>query len=175
MEKAREVADKLETMTSKEGYKIPTLIIVSLIVGGLILFAIEVFLIPGISLAGLASAGCILYANYYAFDTLGTVPGIITLVVSALGIIAVTLWFMRSKTVDKLSLKKTIDYRPEPLKGLDLQPGDEGVALTRLALIGNAEFNGRIIEVRSADGFIDEKCRIRVERILDGIVMVQKV
>lgn len=151
------------------------LIIVSLIVGGLILFAIEVFLIPGISLAGLASAGCILYANYYAFDTLGTVPGIITLVVSALGIIAVTLWFMRSKTVDKLSLKKTIDYRPEPLKGLDLQPGDEGVALTRLALIGNAEFNGHIIEVRSADGFIDEKCRIRVERILDGIVMVQKV
>lgn len=150
-------------------------IIVSLIVAGLLLFAIEVFLIPGISLAGLASAGCILYANYYAFDTLGTLPGIITLVVSALGIIAVTVWFMRSKTVDKLSLKKTIDYRPEPLKGLDLKVGDEGVAITRLALIGNAEFNGHIIEVRSADGFIDEKCRIRVERILDGIVMVQKV
>lgn len=151
------------------------LIIVSLIVAGLLLFAIEVFLIPGISLAGLASAGCILYANYYAFDTLGTLPGIITLVVSALGIIAVTVWFMRSKTVDKLSLKKTIDYRPEPLKGLDLKVGDEGIAITRLALIGNAEFNGHIIEVRSADGFIDEKCRIRVERILDGIVMVQKV
>lgn len=151
------------------------LIIVSLIVAGLLLFAIEVFLIPGISLAGLASAGCILYANYYAFDTLGTLPGIITLVVSALGIIAVTVWFMRSKTVDKLSLKKTIDYRPEPLKGIDLKVGDEGIAITRLALIGNAEFNGHIIEVRSADGFIDEKCRIRVERILDGIVMVQKV
>jgi len=151
------------------------LIIVSLIVAGLLLFAIEVFLIPGISLAGLASAGCILYANYYAFDTLGTLPGIITMVVSALGIIAVTVWFMRSKTVDKLSLKKTIDYRPEPLKGLGLKVGDEGVAITRLALIGNAEFNGHIIEVRSADGFIDEKCRIRVERILDGIVMVQKV
>ena len=151
------------------------LIIVSLIVAGLLLFAIEVFLIPGISLAGLASAGCILYANYYAFDTLGTLPGIITLIVSALGIIAVTVWFMRSKTVDKLSLKKTIDYRPEPLKGLGLKVGDEGVAITRLALIGNAEFNGHIIEVRSADGFIDEKCRIRVERILDGIVMVQKV
>lgn len=151
------------------------LIIVSLIVAGLLLFAIEVFLIPGISLAGLASAGCILYANYYAFDTLGTLPGVITLVVSALGIIAVTVWFMRSETVDKLSLKKTIDYRPEPLKDLDLKVGDEGVAITRLALIGNAEFNGHIIEVRSADGFIDEKCRIRVERILDGVVMVQKV
>ena len=151
------------------------LIIISLIIAGLVLFIIEVFLLPGISIAGIISAGCLLYANYYAFDTLGTTPGCITLAVSAIGVIGITIWFMRSKTVDKLSLKKTIDYKPEPLKGLDLKPGDEGIALTRLALIGNAEFNGRIIEVRSADGFIDEKCRIRVERILDGVVMVQKV
>ena len=149
-------------------------IIVSLIIAGLILFIIEVFLLPGISIAGLVSAGCLLYANYYAFDTLGTIPGCITLAVSAIGVIGITIWFMRSKTVDKLSLKKTIDYRPEPLKGLDLKVGDEGIALTRLALIGNAEFNGRIIEVRSSGDFIDEKSKIRVERILDGIVMVQK-
>lgn len=149
-------------------------IIVSLIIAGLILFIIEVFLLPGISIAGIVSAGCLLYANYYAFDTLGTIPGCITLAVSALGVVAITIWFMRSKTVDKLSLKKTIDYRPEPLKGLDLKVGDEGIALTRLALIGNAEFNGRIIEVRSSGDFIDEKSKIRVERILDGIVMVQK-
>ena len=149
-------------------------IIASLSIAGLILFIIEVFLLPGISIAGIVSAGCMLYGNYYAFDTLGTIPGCITLAVSALGVVAITIWFMRSKTVDKLSLKKTIDYRPEPLKGLDLKVGDEGIALTRLALIGNAEFNGRIIEVRSSGDFIDEKSKIRVERILDGIVMVQK-
>ena len=150
-------------------------IIVSLIIAGLILFIIEVFLLPGISIAGIVSAGCLLYANFYAFDTLGTIPGCITLAVSAIGVIGITIWFMRSKTVDKLSLKKTIDYRPEPLKGLDLKVGDEGIALTRLALIGNAEFNGRIIEVRSSGDFIDEKSKIRVERILDGVVMVQKI
>jgi len=151
------------------------LIIIGLIVAGLILFIIEVFLLPGISIAGIVSAACLLYANYYAFDTLGIIPGCITLAVSAIGVIGITIWFMRSKTVDKLSLKKTIDYRPEPLKGLDLKQGDKGVTITRLALIGNAEFNGRIIEVRSADGFIDEKCEIQVERIMDGVVMVQKV
>ena len=150
-------------------------IIASLIIAGLILFIIEVFLLPGISIAGIVSAGCLLYANYYAFDTLGTVPGCITLAVSAIGVVAITIWFMRSKTVDKLSLKKTIEYRPEPLKGLDLKVGDEGIALTRLALIGNAEFNGRIIEVRSSGEFIDQKSRIRVERILDGIVLVEKI
>lgn len=152
-----------------------TLIIIGLLIAGLLLFVIEVFLIPGISLAGIASAACLLYANYYAFDTLGTLPGFITLIVSAIGVAGITVWFLRSKTVDKLSLKKSIDYRPEPLKGLDLKPGDQGIAITRLALIGNAEFKGHIIEVRSADGFIDEKSRIRIDRIMDGIVMVQKI
>jgi membrane-bound ClpP family serine protease len=150
------------------------LIIASLIIAGLILFIIEVFLLPGISIAGIISAVCLLYANYYAFDTMGTLPGCITLAISAIGVIAITIWFMRSKTVDKLSLKKTIDYKPEPLKGLNLKAGDEGIALTRLALIGNAEFNGNIIEVRSTGDFIDEKSRIRVNRIRDGIVLVEK-
>ena len=150
------------------------LIIVSLIIAGLILFIIEVFLLPGISIAGIISAICLLYANYYAFDTMGTLPGCITLAISAIGVIAITVWFMRSKTVDKLSLKQTIDYKPEPLKGLNLKAGDEGVALTRLALIGNAEFDGNIIEVRSTGDFIEEKSRIRVNRIRDGIVLVEK-
>ena len=152
-----------------------TLIIAGLIIAGLIRFIIEVFRLPGVSIAGSISAICLLYANYYAFDTLGTMPGCITLAISAIGVIGITIWFMRSKTVDKLSLKKTIDYRPEPLKGLDLKPGDEGVALTRLAQIGNAEFNGRIIEVLSTGEFIDQKSKIRVERILDGVVLVEKV
>ena len=150
------------------------LIIASLIIAGLILFIIEVFLLPGVSIAGIISAACMLYANYYAFDSLGTLPGCITLAISAIGVIAITIWFMRSKTVDKHSLKKTIDYKPEPLKGLSLKAGDEGVALTRLALIGNAEFDGNIIEVRSTGDFIEEKSRIRVNRIRDGIVLVEK-
>ena len=45
-------------------------IIVSLILAGLLLFIVEVFLIPGISIAGIASAICLLYANYYASATL---------------------------------------------------------------------------------------------------------
>lgn len=151
-----------------------TLIIAALIVAGLILFIVEVFLIPGISVAGLASAICIIYGNIYAFTKLGTTGGVITLVVSAAGCIAITIWFMRSKTVDKLSLKKTLNYDNNPLKGLDIKVGDTGKAITRLALIGNAEINGHIIEVRSADGFIDEATPIYVERIVENVIMVKK-
>lgn len=151
------------------------LIIIALILAGLLLFIVEVFLIPGISIAGIASAICLLYANYYAFDVLGLTAGFLTLAASALGCIAITVWFMHSKTVDRLSLKKTLDYKIDPLKGLDIHIGDEGISVTRLALIGNADINGHIIEVRSADGLIDEKTPVYVERIVEGNVIVRKL
>ena len=144
-------------------------IIVSLILAGLLLFIVEVFLIPGISIAGIASAICLLYANYYAFDTLGPIAGFITLIASVLSCLAIIIWFMHSKTMDKLSLKKI-----DPLKGTHIRIGDKGIAITRLALIGNANFNGHIIEVRSADGLIDENTPIYVERMVEGTVIVRK-
>lgn len=152
-----------------------TIIIIALIVAGFILFAIEVFLVPGISIAGIASAACLIGANYYAFTALGTGKGCLTLVGSAIGCVAVIVWFMHSKTVDRLSLKKTLNYREDPLKGTNIQVGDKGKALTRLALIGNAEFNGHILEVRSADGLIDENTPVYVERITENNVIVRKI
>ena len=57
-------------------------IIIALIVAGLLLFMAEVFLIPGLSLAGIASAGCLIYVNYYAFAQLGATGGLVTLIIS---------------------------------------------------------------------------------------------
>lgn len=151
------------------------LIISILIVAGLILFITEVFLIPGISIAGIASAVSLLYAIYYAFDKIGTEAGFITMGITVIGITGITVWFMKSKTVDRLALKKSLDYKPQPLQGADIHIGDTGVAITRLTLIGNAEINGHILEVQSADGFIDEKTPIKVCRITENTIYVQAV
>lgn len=43
------------------------LIIIALIAAAVILFLVELFVIPGISLAGISALVCIIYANYYAF------------------------------------------------------------------------------------------------------------
>ena len=48
------------------------------------------------------------------------------------------------------------------------------MAITRLALIGNAEIDGNIVEVKSMDGFLNEKTPIIVNRITDGVIMVEK-
>lgn len=151
------------------------LIISMLIMAGLILFIIEVFLIPGISVAGIASACSLLYAIYYAFDSLGTQAGIITIGITIIEITGITIWFMKGKTVDKLALKQTLDYKPDPLKGVDIHVGDIGTTITRLTLIGNAEINGHILEVQSADGFIDEKTPIKVCRITPNTIYVQSI
>ena len=54
------------------------LIIIALIAAAVILFLVELFVIPGISLAGISALVCIIYANYYAFANLGTGAGFIT-------------------------------------------------------------------------------------------------
>lgn len=150
------------------------LIITLLIIGAVILFLAEIFFVPGISLAGFAGLGCLIYANYYAFIYIGTTAGIITLIVSAIACLGSIYLFMKSKTLDRVALKKNITSKVDRAAEESIEVGNTGVAITRLALIGNAEINGKIVEVKSMDGFLDEKTPIIVSRIYDDIIMVEK-
>ena len=148
------------------------LIIIALIAAAVILFLVELFVIPGISLAGISALVCIIYANYYAFANLGTGAGFITLIISGIACIGSLVWFMRSKTLDKLALKKDITSKIDRSAAEKVKIGDTGITITRLAQIGNAEINGNIIEV---DGLLNEKTPIVVNRITDGIIFVEKL
>ncbi len=149
------------------------IVIIALILAGLILFMVEVVLVPGFSLAGILSACCLLYVNYFAFVELGMGSGLVTMLVSISCYVALFIWFLRSKSIDRLALKKEIDSTV-PMSQLEVQVGDYGVAITRLALIGNAEINGKILEVKSVGGFLDEGTSIVVDRIWESVVMVRK-
>lgn len=132
------------------------LIIVVLVIAAVILFLVELFIIPGISIAGILAGGCIIYANYYAFAYMGPVAGFITLAVSVIACIGSLVWFMRSKTLDKIALKKNITSKVDRSAENKVKIGDTGITTTRLALIGYAEINGDIVEVKSTDGFMRE-------------------
>lgn len=150
------------------------LIIAILIIAAVILFLVELFIIPGISLAGISALACILYANYYAFANMGMAGGFITLGISAAACIGSLVWFMRSKMLDKLALKENIDSKVDRSAEQSIKVGDTGVSTTRLAQIGYAEINDKIVEVKSMDGFLDEKTPIIVSRINDGTIMVER-
>ena len=150
------------------------LIIAALLIAAIVLLLIEIFLVPGISIAGIGSVACLIYANYYAFDNLGTAAGFVTIGISVIAGICSLIWFMRSKTLDKVALNKEIDSTIDRSASQQIKVGDTGISTTRLAQIGSAEINGHIIEVKSEDGFLDEQTPIVVSRITDGIIMVKK-
>ena len=64
----------------------------------------DILIIIGLLIAGICSAGCYIYANFYAFANMGTVPGIITLLVTIISSVYVLIRFMHSKSLDKLAL-----------------------------------------------------------------------
>lgn len=151
------------------------LIISVLVIAAVVLFLVELFVIPGISLAGISALVCILYANYYAFANIGVAGGFVTLGISAVTCIGSLVWFMRSKMLDKLALKKDIDSKVDRSAEDSLKVGDTGISTTRLAQIGYAEINGKIVEVKSMDGFLNERTPITVSRISNGTILVEKL
>lgn len=149
-------------------------IIIALIIVALVLMLIEMLLIPGFGIAGLGALAAFGYANYYAFTELGCLAGFITLFISLVSAILIITFVLRSRTLDKLGLKKTIDSTVATKANKETKVGDTGVTITRLALIGNALINDKIVEVKSCDGFLDENTPIIVVRILENIIMVKK-
>lgn len=150
-------------------------IVFLLVLIGLFLFAVEIFVAPGISLAGIGAGIVLLGTVYYAFVEMGMMAGFLVLGISLLGIIGLTLWFMKSKTMDKLTLKKSLDYRYDPLQDCEVKVGSRGCSITRLALIGNVEIGGHIVEAQSASGFIEENTPIEVIRVNDRGIFVRAV
>lgn len=135
--------------------------------------ALEIFIIPGTSLAGIVSAACLIGANVLVFDSYGLSAGIIVLASSLIICLVAGIWMLRSKALDRISLKRTIDSTAATKEQLSVKVGDQGIALTRLALIGNADFDGKIVQVQSADGFLDEKTPVIITRVIDGQVWVK--
>lgn len=150
------------------------LFIIALVISGLLLLLVELFVIPGSSLAAILSAICLTWAVAYAFINISALAGIITLIIALILGSCVLITFMRSKTLDKVALTEEVSSTVDRSVAAQVQVGDKGYAVTRLALIGNAEINGHVVEVRSADGFLNEKTPVVVTCVTDNEIIVQK-
>ena len=74
-----------------------------------------------------------------------------------------------------MSLQANIDSTNATTAQLSVRPGQRGRALTRLALIGNAEIEGKNVEVKSAGGFIDEGTPVEVCSVEDALILVRPI
>ena len=149
-------------------------IIAILLALGIIFFIVEFFFLPGITIAGIAGVLFIAVAVIFAYVNLGSGAGTLTLV-GGLAFLGLAFWrFMKSKTLDKISLKTEIDEKIEPLKGLDIKVGDEGKTVSRLAPMGKMRINNAVVEAKVNDGFIDQGETVVVLEVYNTNVLVEK-
>jgi len=150
-------------------------LIIGLIILGIFFMILEVFLIPGISVAGVASLICLIAGIVLGYTNLGPEVGTWILAGSMLSLGVVLYLFFRSKTLDRMALKSEITSKTEPFQGLDVQPGDTGVTISRLAPIGRVKINGKTIEGRSENEMIDQNTPIQVVEVGSYNVLVRKI
>ncbi len=145
-----------------------------IIVIGTLLLVAEVAFIPGFGVTGFLGMLAMLGSIIYSFQAIGEAAGWTTVAIIILIIVTLILWAIYGKSLDKIALKKNIDSTVADNATSQVKVGDKGCAVTRLALIGEAQFGDNIIEVTSCDGFIDEKVEIQVKRISAGVIYVAK-
>ena len=149
------------------------LIIIFVMIAAVGLLLAEVFLLPGITIAGIAGALFAIGGVAYAY-TIGMTTGNITLGSSIVVFGGIFLWLLRSNSFHRVSLKTNIESTVESPRNMDLKAGDEGITLSRLAPIGKARFHQITIEAKSTNDFIDENTPVVSVRIEGYNVIVEK-
>ena len=149
-------------------------IIALLIFIGLVMVILEVFFLPGITIAGISAVLFFAGAVFYAFMQLGEFAGYITIAVSVIVTIVGIVIFIRSRSLDRMALKTTIDSVAPTLVSDQIKVGDEGVTLSRLNPMGSVLINDVTVEARTREDFIDEDTPVVVEKVDRTTVIVQK-
>ena len=147
-------------------------IVVILLVLGIVFLLLEIFLFPGISVAGVAGAVFTAAAVWYAYTHIGAVAGNITLI-GGVVLLGVAVWmFMRSRALDKMSLKTSITGIVEAIDELKISVGDKGTTISRLAPMGKIKINGTVVEAKTDNEFIDPNTEVIIKEVYKTNVLV---
>jgi membrane-bound ClpP family serine protease len=151
------------------------IIVAALIILGVLFMLIEIFLLPGISIAGIAGAIFLIGGIAYAYLFLGSTAGNVTLAAAAVALGGMFVWMLRSKTLRRISLDTSIESTIDNTNLQKMAVGDTGIAVSRLNPIGKVMVHDIVTEGKSVDGeFIEEDSEIEVVKIDTYHVLVRR-
>lgn len=149
-------------------------IIVFLMLVAIVLILLEIFLLPGITIAGVGGFLFAASGVIYAY-TVGDTAGHITLFLSLITFGGAFVWLLRSRSFNRVALNTDVNSKLTSSRDLDIKPGDAGITLSRLAPVGKARFNGITVEAKSMDELIDENTPVEIVRVDGYNVLVKKI
>jgi len=142
------------------------LIIIGILAAGLLLIAVEVYLIPGLNVVGVIGFVLIVFALGYAFIESGFVGGVLALLgtLAAGGALFYVMW--HSGVWDRFVLATSL-RRDDRLIARESEQrarylGKTGRALTPLRPSGVVEIDGERLEVATEGEFIAAGSKVRV-------------
>lgn len=149
------------------------IIIFSLLIIGLALVIVEVVFVPGTTVIGIigvifAGTGIIFSFRHYGNET-----GSYMLLGSAV-VTAIALYYsFRTNAWSRFANKSAIDSKVNEGLTASVAVGDEGVALSTLKPIGNAQFKGGQFEVKSLGDYVDVGTKVTVVHIQGNQIIVK--
>lgn len=150
-----------------------TILLILLVVAGVALLIAELFLLPGFGLAGITGFVCLVGAVVYAFLCMSPTVGYATLVAVLLLSATAIYAFLKGKTLDKMALETDITAKVDLTSELNINVGDKGLCVSRLAPMGKVRINGQEVEGKSQGSFIEAGTEIEVLAI-DGNKVIVK-
>ena len=137
------------------------LTIALLVVCGFVMLAVELLLIPGFSIPGIAGIALIVYGVWRARLAYDVEGALVTIVLSAIGAFLIVKYASRSRAVRSVGL----DFNQRGYSAADDHSsldGKEGVSLSPLRPAGTATIEGNRVDVVTEGEFIEKDTPIRV-------------
>jgi|ADurb_Cas_02_Slu_FD_contig_81_410436_length_1120_multi_2_in_0_out_0_3 membrane-bound ClpP family serine protease len=150
-----------------------TSIIIILILLGLVLIVLELFVIPGITIAGVAGFLLTAAGIYLSYQAFGTNGGHLCLGLTLLFAIVVMVFALRSNTWNKFMLTTNVESTVEPISQQQINEGDQGKTVTRLNPVGKVKVNGITIEARCPDDYVEPESEVIVTKVFKNYVIVK--
>jgi membrane-bound ClpP family serine protease len=147
--------------------------IILMILAGLILFLLELLVIPGISIAGIGALILMGLSVYLAFSLFGITIGTIVLVGVLISMGLILALTFRSKTWRRVSLHAQVDSRANDVTVYGIAAGDAGITVTRLGPVGMVQVGEHRVEGHSEGPFIDQQSPVIVVRVEPSFIVVK--
>ncbi len=146
-------------------------IIIILLIALLLIF-LEIFVLPGINVAGIFGILLMIAGIYLRSSKIGAPTAHYVLAVTLVLGILILVFGLRSSTWRKVSLDTAIESKAIDDVTANVKVGDRGTALTRLVPIGTVQINRMTFEAKSAN-ITDAKTEVEVIDI-DGNEIIVK-
>jgi membrane-bound ClpP family serine protease len=149
------------------------LTVIGLISLGAVLVMVEIILIPGTTLVGIAGMLFNLVGIYFGFEYFGATTGAVILVVALVANLVLVVYSFRMKAWERFSLKSIVEGKVNEGLHASLQVGQKGKALSALRPVGKAEFEGKTYEVRTIGAYADRGVELEIIKLEPDRIIVE--